>query len=185
MKYEKNYTYEINYKSDFENRIKYYFEFYGFNFSKENKNNFLISKKSSVFDGWKFNPLNWESIIYIELIDEKEVLINYRNEGNGSFDPSVYPDLFDIFFTNLISFVSKKTEFKDKNQNAIKKAKMKFLAFIPAIIFGSIIGFYLASYFYKLTELKIFGLMLIVICIMTSLKLMNIYIKRKTPYNSA
>ena len=123
---KKEHRYKINDINEFENRIKYYFKFYGFDFSKENNNTFLISKKASVFGGWTFNPLNWESVISISWIDDHEVLIQYRNEGNGSFYPSVWSDLFDSFFINLISFVNTKADFKAKNQRAIKKAKMKF-----------------------------------------------------------
>ena len=44
------------------------------------RENLLFEKKWSILNGWKFNPLNWETKIDIKLTKNNKVTINLNSD---------------------------------------------------------------------------------------------------------
>lgn len=143
--YKKEFTFKIADKSTFKEKLQYYFNFYGFNILENKEDEFVYFKKSSFFDGWKFNPINWGS--KVKITEENNVLkISYLNEGNAQVTPFAFHNLFKTFFKNLELYLNNSINFEEKNSMAIKKAKQKFLSFFIIIIASLIVCILLGKF---------------------------------------
>lgn len=170
--YKKKITVKVETNNNLKHKLKQYFKFYGFDFSENDQNSFVFFKKFSFLDGWKYNPLNWESKVDIKL-SKNTLEINYINEGNSHITPYAFNDLFISFFNNLESYLNTSTDFKEKNKTEIKKAKKKilfqFLIIIISVICFALIGRLILEKF-RIQFFDIFG---VIIVGLISLKLIN------------
>ncbi|MDG1040684.1 MAG: hypothetical protein P8H13_00195 [Polaribacter sp.] len=172
--YKRNTTLTINENFDFKRSLKEYFQYYNFEFKEEEKNQFTFYKKHSLLNGWKFNPLNWESKIYIKTTNNK-LEINYTNEGNGQITPFAFVSLFSSFFNNLKLFLTNSIDYKEKNNIAIKKARRKiflsFLMILASVACFAILGDFVSKNF----NVRFLRVLSIIIGSLFSLKMINHY----------
>lgn len=68
--YKQNFELIIGDSADLNNKLKLYFNFYSFIEIKDENNHLFFLKNYSLFDGWKINPLKWETKINVNLIEE-------------------------------------------------------------------------------------------------------------------
>ena len=73
-KYYNNFEFTISNNFETKEKLKSYFKSYDFEQIKDENENLIFVKKGSILNGWKFNPLNWETKIEIKLINA-----NYLN----------------------------------------------------------------------------------------------------------
>lgn len=156
-------------------KIQNYFKFYNFQILEQEENNFIFFKKFSILSGWKFNPIDWESQVNIQLT-ENTITIKYVNEGNAQITPFAFNEFFISFFTNLQLYINKSIDFKENNNAIIKKAKQK-------VVLQFLLVFVLLGFFYAIThsifeQSKIITIGIIIASLL-SLKLVNQYWQSK------
>ena len=125
--YTRNFEFHIINNLNFEDRITEYFKSYDFKILSHDKSKFVFNKKWSILHGWEFNPLNWESVIEIELIEKHKMIINYTVINNGFVTPVAFNSLYQSFILNLEQFLKNSIDFKLENRKHIKLAKKKSL----------------------------------------------------------
>lgn len=172
--YKKAITIKVENDSDFKRKLKAYFQFYNFQFKDQEENKLVFFKKKSFLSGWKYNPLNWESIVNIK-ITNNNLEISYINEGNAQITPFAFDELFTSFFHNLELYLNKSIDFKEKNNIEIKKVKKRvifqFLILLLSIICFGLIG----KFFLQKFRIQFFDYFSIAIGGLITLKLINQY----------
>lgn len=142
-------TYQIELKSleDFEQKTLTYFEPYNFITEKKEKNKISLSKKSSVWDGWKMNPFNWESIINIK-IKNNSAKLSYKVEG-VYLSTAIFSGFYNSFIANYMHYINSGKSVENENAVLIKKAKKQSIIYniilLILVIVGIIAGNYLAT----------------------------------------
>ncbi len=154
--YQKNFEFTLENKSNFEEKLKRYFELYNFKQNKISNNEFTFYKKWSLLDGWKTNPLHWKSKITIKQIDTK-LFIDYNVDGNGQITPIAFGELFEGFIQNLIQYLNTNKDFEKSNAQQIAIAQKKIMTFFLLITLGIGLGFIVGFFFEKLLGSKIIG----------------------------
>jgi len=172
--YKKQYTFKIENSTTLKTRLNHYFKQYDFLFEEVAENQFIYFKKFSFLDGWKMNPLSWESKVVIT-IKNNTLSIDYYNEGNAQITPFAFDYLFSEFFKNLELYINQTINFEIKNQVAIQKAKQKIVKHF-FIIIASVFAFVLLGMYLKETFNSNFvGYFSVIIGSYLSLKLINDY----------
>jgi hypothetical protein len=169
--------FEFNLKDTFalKDKLKLYFEFYDFKLKNDENNNFDFVKKGSMLDGWKINPLNWESKITIKISENDKVNTSYTAMSNGSISPIAMTPLYENFLSNLERFINYKEDFKDKNEVQIAKARKKVLKYYALVVLGIVLGSFLGAMLSHITEIKLFGYLGIILGALGTMKLINRY----------
>ncbi|WP_435415821.1 hypothetical protein [Polaribacter aestuariivivens] len=130
-------------------KLKEYFHFYNFNVKEISETEIEFYKKGSLFQGWRFNPLNWKSKCVIKITNSKTLNIIYTNQGNLSLSSNGFEFLFENFINNIESYLNTNKDFKISNQEKIKIAKKRifisFLIGLVGIILGGILGNYIGN----------------------------------------
>ena len=125
-KYNNNFEFTVSNNSKTKEKLKSYFKSYDFEQVKDENENLLFVKKWSILNGWKFNPLNWETKIDIKLSENNKVIINHIVHSNGFLTPNAFKSLFEKFLLNLEQFVEFNIKHKPNNIQEIKLAKENF-----------------------------------------------------------
>lgn len=135
--------------SNYKEKLREYFKFYNFQMKEISETEIEFYKKGSLFQDWRFNPLNWESKCVIKETDPETLHILYSNQGNSSLTPSGFQFLFQNFINNIEGYLITKKDFKISNQKNIKIAKKRiFISFLigtVGVILGGIIGNYIGN----------------------------------------
>jgi hypothetical protein len=142
--YRKSFELIVENQYDLEEKLTQYFELYNFKINRESSNTYTFSKKSSLLDGWKMNPLDWGSRITI-IHGSDTLVITYYVSGNSQITPIAFEKLFSEFINNLNLFINGNQNFTQSNALEIALAKQKlakyYLKIFLGITFGFIIGF--------------------------------------------
>jgi F0F1-type ATP synthase assembly protein I len=181
-KYNNNFEFTVSNNSETKEKLKSYFKSYDFEQVKDEKENLLFVKKWSILNGWKFNPLNWETKINIKLTENNKVIINHIVHSNGFLTPIAFKSLFEKFLSNLEQFVEFNEKHKTKNIQEIKLAKEKVYKYHGILILGILIGLFLGIIMTNITGIKLLGTVGIIVGAITTEKIMNKYlIKNNNP----
>ena len=172
--YKKYFTLNIKNDSELKRKLQEYFQFYNFELSEKEENQYNFFKKTSFLNGWNYNPLNWASTANIKITDNK-LEISYINEGNSQITPFAFDELFTSFFNNLDLFLNKSIDFKEENSIEIKIAKKKVIYQFLIILFSIACFVILSKLLFQNFNLRFFESFVIAIGAIFSLKLLNQY----------
>ena len=172
--FKKEFVFKIENNSTIVEKLKNYFKIYSFQFKKNENKDLVFFKKFSFFQGWKINPLNWESKITISISDNN-ISIKYTNEGNAHITPFAFENLFNTFFKNLELYLNKSIPFEANNQTEIKKAKQKILLQFSIIIIGIFLFVALGRFLINEFNFHLLSKFSIAIGGILSLKMLNQY----------
>ena len=177
MNYRNN-KFEFTISNNFEikEKLKSYFKSYDFEQIKDEKENLIFVKKWSILNGWKFNPLNWESKIDIKLTENNKVIIKHIVHGNGFLTPIAFTSLFEKFLSNLEQFLKYNKEHKTKNIQEVKLAKEKAFKYHGILILGVLTGLILGIIMTNATEITLLGTFGIIVGAIATEKIMNRYL---------
>ncbi|WP_194851820.1 hypothetical protein [Nonlabens antarcticus] len=163
-------------------KLNLYFGTYNFKQATRKNDSLVYVKRGSFLDGWKFNPLKWESKIEINLSESDKVLIHHYVYNNGALTPIAFSALFNSFLTNLERFVNHNADFQKENTKYINPARIKVLKCYSLILIGVLIGLFFGNILSELIGTRLFGYLGIVIGAVTARKFVNEYwIKKYTP----
>ena len=176
-KYYNNFEFTISNNFETKEKLKSYFKSYDFEQIKDENENLIFVKKGSILNGWKFNPLNWETKIEIKLIENKKVSIKHIVQNNGFLTPIAFTSLFEKFLLNLEQFVKFNKKHKPKNIHEIKLAKEKVFKYHGILILGVLAGMLLGIIMSNATGIKLLGTVGIIVGAITTEKVMNRYLK--------
>ena len=177
-KYINNFEFTISNNSETKEKLKSYFKSYDFEQVKDENENLLFVKKWSILNGWKFNPLNWETKIDIKLTENNKVIINHIVHSNGFLTPIAFKSLFEKFLLNLEQFVEFNEKHKTKNIQEGKLAKEKVYKYHGILILGILIGLFLGMIMTNVTGIKLFGTVGVIIGAIATEKIMNKYLMK-------
>ncbi|WP_179344671.1 hypothetical protein [Winogradskyella ursingii] len=171
--------FEFSDSSRFKRKLEYYFDYYNFDQIENNKNEFVFEKKWSLSNGWKFNPLDWETTIKIKLIENRMAIIKYDVISNGVLSSVAFSSLFETFICNLEKFINQEIDFKKKNIKCIRLAKQKVYKYHGILIVGIISGLSLGVILTNLTGKTFFGTLGVVMGAIITEKLINSYLLKQ------
>ena len=170
--YRKSFEFVVDNQYDLEEKLTQYFELYNFKKKSESTNTFTFFKKSSLVDGWKMNPLNWESRITV--IQNFDILsITYYVPGNMQITPIAFQKLYADFIGNLDLFINGNQNFTESNALQIALAKQKLTKYYLKVLLGITFGFIIGFFLEKLTGNNFLASLCIFLGGYGSLKLMN------------
>jgi hypothetical protein len=172
--YKKDFTFNIEDVDDLKRKVQVYFQFYGFQISEIKTNQITFIKKSSLFTGWSFNPLNWQSKVLVKYVNNA-LKLSYFNEGNNQLTPFAFENLFISFFNYLDLYLNTSIDFKEKNKFEIKKAKKKTLSLLLIIIFCILTFSLLLNICFQNLDIPYFSNFGIIIVAYLTLKFINQY----------
>lgn len=179
MSYKTTFEFSVENIPDLENKLRTYFEYYDFKFSEEGESGkYYFYKKGTILDGWKFNPLNWESDINVEITEAKKTVIHYEVKGNGQISAAAFHFMFEDFLKNFEQYVIEGADFKQRNAQQVKIARKKLGKYFAFVISGTILGFLVGFIFTKLTGNRIFGTAGIILGTLISRNLLNRKLKK-------
>lgn len=176
-KYINNFEFTVSNNAEIKQKLKSYFKSYDFEQVNDEPKNLHFVKKESILDGWKFNPLNWESKIDITLTENNNVIINHIVYSNGFLTPIAFNSLFEKFLLNLEQFVNFNINHKSSNNQEIKLAKVKALKFYGILILGVVVGAYLGTMLSSALGIKLLGTLGIILGAIATEKIMNNYLE--------
>ena len=176
-KYNNNFEFTVSNNSKTKEKLKSYFKSYDFEQVKDENENLLFVKKWSISNGWKFNPLNWETKIDIKLSENNKVIINHIVHSNGFLTPNAFKSLFEKFLLNLEQFVEFNIKHKPNNIQEIKLAKEKVFKYHGILILGVVVGMFLGIILSTATGIKLLGTLGIIVGAIATEKIMNKYLE--------
>ena len=176
-KYINNFEFTISNNSETKEKLKSYFKSYDFEQVKDENEKLLFVKKWSILNGWKFNPLNWETKIDIKLTENNKVIINHIVHSNGFLTPIAFKSLFEKFLLNLEQFVEFDIKHKPNNIQEIKLAKEKVFKYHGILILGTVVGMFLGIIISNATGIKLLGTVGIIVGTIATEKIMNKYLE--------
>jgi hypothetical protein len=176
-KYNNNFEFTVSNNSKTKEKLKSYFKSYHFEQVKDENENLLFVKKWSISNGWKFNPLNWETKIDIKLSENNKVIINHIVHSNGFLTPNAFKSLFEKFLLNLEQFVEFNIKHKPNNIQEIKLAKEKVFKYHGILILGVVVGMFLGIILSTATGIKLLGTLGIIVGAIATEKIMNKYLE--------
>ena len=138
-------------------KLRHYLTGYDFIEQQADDRHLVFVKKFSFFQGWQFNPLNWESQLDIDLEEGHGVKIMYQVEGNGFLTPHGFTGLFRGFIEYLGSYLLHDVDYRAGNQKLIKKANNKVLTALAYVLGGTAISTFIAISLNEITDLKFLG----------------------------
>ena len=176
-KFKKHTRFKVFSSTNLEEKMKNYFSIYNFKSKKNSENEFVFFKKSSFFEGWKFNPLHWESTIKITIKDNK-VYLSYFVEGLY-ITPFAFSKLYNSFIDNFENYIIQNKKFEVENSNEIKLAKTYLIRYYLVILTGILIGVIGAKLSSNYFDTRIIGFLIIISCARMSEVLLNKYLSKK------
>lgn len=174
--YNNNFEFSISNDLETTKKLKAYFKSYDFELIKDEKKNLIFVKKWSILNGWKFNPLDWESTIDIKLTQNKKVIINYIVHSNGHLTPVAFKSLFEKFLSNLEQYIVFNVNHKIKTNQDVKLAKEKVFKYHGILILGIIVGVFLGIIMSNATGINLLGTAGIIVGAIATQKLLNKYL---------
>ena len=140
--YTQQFSFSINSPRVFSSKTSQYFSDYNFKEDIVNENHVMYSRKASFLEGWKMNPLHWESLIDVT-IENTTVNITYKVFGLY-ITPKAFRTLYSGFIDNFNIFLNKNTTQNIENKTLIKEAKQRlsyiYLVYVFAIVMGIFLG---------------------------------------------
>lgn len=139
-----------------------------------------------MLENWKYNILNFEAEINIELIENKKIVIKHRvlTNGFGCTKPIAFSTSFKKNLLNLKEYINSYKKYEGKNNLILKSGKLKILTYIGLVIIRTDSEIYFGSILQHLTRSTIFGYLGIIIGAIGNEKIMNRYFIKKTPKGS-
>ena len=174
--YNKNFEFDLKDNINLKNKIKQYLDVYNFEQKKDSNNHLVFIKEGGLLNGWKFNPLNWESEINIKLYENKRAIIQHTVLANGFLTPIAFTTLFKSFLINLEQFVNHNINFQENNSWQIKLAKRRVFKYHGLVIIGILLGLVCGIIFTKLSGMELFSTIGIIFGASLTTKLINQYL---------
>lgn len=137
-------------------KICNYFEAYGFKTKEKANNHFLFYKKSSLLEGWKMNPLDWESEIELYL-EEDQIRLTYIVEGLY-ITPIPFKSLYTGFLHQFANHIRRNTSHRLENKIAIRKAKRQLLGINLFYLLGMLLAFSIIGILENVFDSKAIGI---------------------------
>ena len=159
-------------------KIVRYFKEYGFLIKEKGTNNYLFYKKSTWLEGWKMNPLQWESEIQVFIIND-EIQISY-NVAGVYVSPYAFKDLYNSFLANFENYIIKNDSFILENKSLVKAAKNQLCMYYGILLIGVWLAYSIAMFFNKFFGSFFFGMLVLYGVCRLFEKLLNYYIENKT-----
>lgn len=154
----KNYTryfaFKVTNTWDINNKIILYLNSYDFQLLEQNSGQMVFAKKWSLREGWRFNPLNWESKLKIKRSSDGQVEIAYSVMNNGMLSPLLFASLYSHFIANLGKFLNNDIDFKKFNRTVIKIATSKAIGITAFFVFLIMVGFLVGIAFEEMVGIK-------------------------------
>jgi len=158
-------------------KIYKYFEAYGFKAEQKSNNQFLFYKKGSLLEGWKMNPLNWESEIEL-FISGDEIRMTYVVEGLY-ITPIAFKSLYHGFLERFVSNLQHNTSYRLENKIALKKAKQQLLGINLFYLLCILITFTVIGVLEDMFHSKAIGFLLLVGALFFLEKGLNAFLENK------
>src|SRR5690606_7395149 len=141
---------EINYNEELKERILHFFEIHNFESLIIEKNKLIFKKKSSVFDPWKNNPLEWGSKISATLSD-KNIYIEFYIDTNAQMKTFEELQVWKIFIENLKNYILTNEYDDSKLLFLIKENRKERLKYLGWVFVGIMTAYFLSSIYNKFT----------------------------------
>lgn len=158
-------------------KIIRYFRDYGFKLKHESENKYLFFKKRTLLEGWKMNPLNWESEVRVEIVEEN-LKITYKVEGLY-ITPLAFSRLYHTFLNKFENYIIKNDDYKIDNTTIIKKAKKELYMYYGFMLLTILLGIVLSSFLKNTLESEVLGTLVFISFIALTGKLLNNYLENK------
>lgn len=119
-----------------------YFQKSGFKLidNKATDNRIVFERGSIASNMWTFNPLNWKSIIDIQ-INGQDIKVNFNINATGQIPTNKDELLWETFIGNYQKYLlDPKFDFLTENSKTINTTKRKNLKYIGWAALGGLIG---------------------------------------------
>jgi hypothetical protein len=160
-------------------KTKLYFQFYDFDLIKDKNDHLIFIKKASLFQGWKWNPLDWESEINIKLSETKKIAIHYTIKSNGFLTPIAFSKLYIAFLSHLEKYLTNNENFELKNSYQVLLAKKKVFKYHIILLCVILAGLFMGNNLSKITGISLLGTLTIIIVAVATQKIMSCYFIKK------
>jgi hypothetical protein len=120
-------------------RIIDFFEGFGIRLI-DKKNGFMIFKrKSSLFDPWKSNPLNWSCEVFVSIVDNL-IIANFCIDTEVQMNTGEEDDVWSVFFDSFKNYLIKGEISNKKLISTISENKKSRLNYLLWTFLGAIFG---------------------------------------------
>lgn len=145
----KQINFQITDKTQLTERIVDYFVKSKFKFVEINKDKLKFIHRSSFFDTWTTNPLEWGSEIIISLNDNELTAVFCVNT-QGQMNSIEEENVWNGFIYNFRTFINEKSDFNmvyKKNTATVKKSRLIYVGWtILGVVVGGIMGIFLSNF---------------------------------------
>ena len=171
--YKHTLVFDFKPKENFKQKAINYFSEYGFIYTDKGDSHLFFYKKSNFFEGWKMNPLNWESEIEL-LLDQNTIQITYKIVGLY-ITPKAFKTLYISFITNFKEYLISNKSYFLENKIQIKQAKQKLGLYYVILLMILLFGIFLSRMFIG----GFFGVFLFIGIAYYSESVLNNYLEKK------
>lgn len=142
--------------TDLRKKTVEYFQKSGFkHVDNKDTDNIIVFERGSINSNmWTFNPLNWKSIIAIQ-ISGQDVKANFDIDATGQIPTNRDELLWETFIGNYQKYLlDSKFDFLSENSKNLKTTKRKNLKYTGWALLGALIGGIPAALIAYLTGIK-------------------------------
>lgn len=177
--YRNHIEFDIADQNELVEKIKRYFDFYGFDLIDDTQ--FVFVKKWSFWEGWRFNPLDWESRLEIN-INDRSLNIDHLVSSNGILTPVGFAKFYQSFLLNFEKFINHSKEFTEPNKREINNAKLKVYKYHALLVLGVVLGFFIGNVLGSSAGFKWIGYATMIITVLIMKKVLNYYLLNYKDY---
>jgi len=171
--YSKQLEIKIDNPSTLHQKLKHYLTTYHFLEDSVDDTNFVFYKKGSILDGWKINPLNWQSKLTATLDKDQCLHVHYTVPSHNVINPVVFTALYDGFLTNLEAYIVHDKAVEADNSERISGAKKNMLRYYGIMFVGVIIAFLLGTLVQEMTGNQLYGQLVSIGLALLSVRMLN------------
>ncbi|MCK0131922.1 hypothetical protein MWU59_10465 [Flavobacteriaceae bacterium F08102] len=171
--YSKTLEFTVKNTADLPTALQTYFDTYHFSQGESTNDHFVFYKKGSILDGWKLNPLNWQSTVTIELIHKNTLSVQYTVPGTNVINPLAFSELYNAFLLNLEQYLVHQNDFVEKNAEQVARAKKNISRYYGILFLGVMVSFGIGTLVQNMTGNQLTGQITSIIGALLSVKLLN------------
>lgn len=158
-------------------KIYSYFEAHGFKTKEKANNHFLFYKKGSLLEGWKMNPLDWESEIEL-YIEEDQIRLTYVVEGLY-ITPMPFKALYNGFLDRFANYIRRDSSYHLENKIAVRKAKRQLFGINLFYLLSILLTFTVIGVLEDVFDSKAIRVLLLIGALFLLEKGVNSYLENK------
>jgi len=175
--YTEQFSFTVNSPEDFSSKASQYFSKYNFKEDIVNENHVMYSRKASFLEGWKMNPLHWESLIDVT-VENTTVNITYKVFGLY-ITPRAFKTLYSGFIANFKESLNKNTDQTLENKALIIEAKQRLTYIYLVYVFAIVIGIFLGGLVKNWLDGSIFSILIFLGTYFIAQRGINEYLENK------